>query len=1690
MKKRTKRICSALLVVVLCIAGLPWAAVRGEFEVPQAETETAVLPTEIEENAVQAEAVDNNNALQPENAEDAAQEENGGVLSVGETAADTAEPHDAADADYVEVYEQTETVTEQEEKSNSDNASDTETEETAGTEAEETAEAKTDEVATAETDGTAVTETDETTAADATSETATAESGEVTETQQEERTEWLPAKELEMETEDGTGVTIAFGDNVFPRGTIVRLDDIPRDEAMENLSGAVDGIVVDAVGVDISFHDEMGEEVQPAGDVNVSLILKTPLLDGDEQTVVHIGHDGTATELSSSDVKEATVDGAEFVASSFSGYDIASVNKISDPVYYSASWLESNYKNTTDHSAKTVTLKEYIGSDKDTIVPSGIDINGQKYNTVLSVANATRGIWTNTDVISLSFAPGVTFAGNDLQNFFGGMSKLETLDLSNINTSNVKKMNNMFNNCYSLDKLILDDGFNTGNVDDMSGMFANCRNLTTLDLSKFDTRNVASMRFMFDGCAGLTALDISKFDTSNVKDMGWMFENCRGLATLAISNFDTSSVTDMSYMFKGCEGLTGLDAISGFDTSKVTTMAGMFQDCSKLGNLDLNNFKTYDETTNKGVTDMSNMFSGCANLTSLNVSSFDTSDVKNMSGMFQGCSGLKSKDVSEQSKFDVSKFKTGNVTNMSNMFSGCNSLTSLDVSKFNTGNVTDMAGMFYNCSKLKNKDDAGEELFDVSGFGTSKVTDMSGMFGGCASLTSLNVSQFSTGSVTDMSNMFSGCSNLASLAVSNFNTKSVVDMSSMFSGCKELTKLDVKNFDTSNVGETKNVDGVLKTGSMSSMFSGCSKLTELEWDNGNFNTSKVPNMSEMFKNCSSLTSLDVSGIETTNVTNMSGMFEGCSGLTELKLFNTDTTKVTNIASMFVGCNKLETLDLSKFDLKNLTEGGKIFPEVELKQIESPKNLDKDKEIPLPKVKYYNATNDMKDDDSNTSYYKNLPTTNDIGANISITLKPLTKPVKEIKLEVEMSDSKETVQEAGIFLDKSSSTNNIATLIATVSPVSAVDTSVTWKSSTPGIVSISDGSHDAKKDNVWEKKVVATQTGTTTITVTTNGKDENGQQIFATCIVTVGASVKDVTVNPTTLTLYKDSKSGGEETKYSTFSLTAQVIPEDAIVQGVTWESSDPSVATVDENGKVTAVKQGTATITATTIGKTEDGEYPTDTCKVIVEEYIYVDGVTLNPSTLELYTNRGTIYQSGSLRATVSPDSETNSATNKNVLWSSSDESVATVDTSGRVTAKSVGTATITVTTEGKTKEGINPTATCVVTVKAAVERVGIEIDQDYDFDDDDGKLPLYMVKDGKTKLNALITPDNANEQGVSWASDNLKVATVDENGIVTAVAAGTAHITVTAKDTSHGSKTESCTVTVVGYAVKVKDKRSNRDKEDIRVGVSAMTGDSYLVIADVNEEDSEILPLIEEDPDLSPTTYYVCDMSLMREEDDGSESAVRNFGNCLIRMPLPDEMSLTSGSLQVVSVLADSEGTLSLDKSIQCRPIVIDDKEYIQFDTTHFTEYAFLYTAPRPAAQPSSTVRTSSGGSSGSGSVYMSSRSSSGGGGGGSGSRSSSTGKKAAPKLIKVYWREDGSTTFYWQYRKKATGYRLEYSTDGKFKKNATQSAGRKKKNGTIKGLKDGQKYYVRVKAYKKDKNGKKVWSAWSHRIAVKRRQ
>lgn len=279
-------------------------------------------------------------------------------------------------------------------------------------------------------------------------------------------------------------------------------------------------------------------------------------------------------------------------------------------------------------------------------------------------------------------------------------------------------------------------------------------------------------------------------------------------------------------------------------------------------------------------------------------------------------------------------------------------------------------------------------------------------------------------------------------------------------------------------------------------------------------------------------------------------------------------------------------------------------------------------------------------------------------------------------------------------------------------------------------------------------------------------DEEGVALIEAWITQLGTvPVTNVSASPTEVSL-----EIGE-----TVLPTATIIPADATDQGVSWLSDDSSIASVDpDSGLITAINEGTTSVTVTT----DDGGYTASVSVTVntpvVEIAVY--NVLVSPKTVDLEVGE-TVQLIGAV--------EPLDATNQNVSWISNDPTIATIDSNGLVTAIGAGVIDVTVSAEDGgysasaiiTVTGGTPPDVAVYNILVAPTTVSLEA--------------------GETvQLTATTEPANATNQNVSWISNNPAIATIDSNGLVTAVGEGVIDVTVSAED---GGYSASSLITVTG---------------------------------------------------------------------------------------------------------------------------------------------------------------------------------------------------------------------------------------------------------------------------------------------------
>lgn len=304
--------------------------------------------------------------------------------------------------------------------------------------------------------------------------------------------------------------------------------------------------------------------------------------------------------------------------------------------------------------------------------------------------------------------------------------------------------------------------------------------------------------------------------------------------------------------------------------------------------------------------------------------------------------------------------------------------------------------------------------------------------------------------------------------------------------------------------------------------------------------------------------------------------------------------------------------------------------------------------------------------------------------------------------------------------------NTYQLNGTVLPDGASQNMV-WRSSDRTVATVSSGG-----------LITAHRIGTTTVGARPSTKSAWTR---ATVVVTDRLSPETITLNVPSLTI----RIGG------TYPLTAAVVPDTA-VQTLTWVSSNSSVASVSQDGLVTAKREGKAVIRASS----------TRNSNVYRRIAVTVKRLPL-PAKLSIVTPSTTLRLGGTLllACQVSP-----STADPSVHWSASDRAVATVDQSGLVTPKKAGTVRIRA--RSTARKSVMKTITLKIVDPKAVTRVVI----------DPGDSVL--LEGGKITLSARALPDTC-DQDISWSSNNTAVATVDEDGTVRGVKPGSATITASA---------------------------------------------------------------------------------------------------------------------------------------------------------------------------------------------------------------------------------------------------------------------------------------------------------------------
>ena len=674
--------------------------------------------------------------------------------------------------------------------------------------------------------------------------------------------------------------------------------------------------------------------------------------------------------------------------------------------------------------------------------------------------------------------------------------------------------------------------------------FSGCRNLTSVSLSN-------NLDSIYESAFESTAISTLSLPSKLTRLDRKAFANCTNLqhvsipATLTTTTYGTIS-DDWNGPFNGCSSLNSVSFAEGI----TSILSHLFENCNGLREISIP-----DSVTEIG----EKAFKNCRNLASVSLSNnldsiyesaFESTAISTLSlpskltrldrKAFANCTNLQ--HVSIPATLTTTTYGTIS-DDWNGPFNGCSSLNSVS---FAEGITSILSHLFENCNGIREiKIPDGVALIGENAFKNS-------------TLTSIDI----PGSVTSIeSKAFNSCANLISIKLPD----SVTAMgTAVFEGCSNLTDVTLPGTRMNIMADTfKNCTSLKKIVLpetvqyiRSGAFSNCIALKEIVW-------SKAPELidSNAFYNCDAITEMDIPA----TVTSVGYQaFYDCDGLTKITI----PDSVTSLGdSVFYDCDALTDV---KLGAGITTIPASAFRHCDaLEQLTVPRRVTAIKDNAFKdSVKFSSITipRSVTSISANAFSYLDKLTIYGVAGTYAETFAN-TNSIKFVDRQVSATSA--SLDQTALTLNKGAS----GQLTLTVTPEDFTD-EVVWKSSDTAVVTVSDTG-----------LVKAVGVGTATIKVSVG-------KASASCKVTVLQPVTSISLNRSSLTM--------EAT--DTFQLQASVYPSNAADQRVQWTSSDPAVASVDENGLVTALKKGTTTVTAAAL----DGSGVTRTCQVTVSNTAYI----------------------------------------------------------------------------------------------------------------------------------------------------------------------------------------------------------------------------------------------------------------------------------------------------------------------------------------------------------------------------------------------------------------------------------------------------------------------------------------------------
>ena len=1186
--------------------------------------------------------------------------------------------------------------------------------------------------------------------------------------------------------------------------------------------------------------------------------------------------------------------------------------------------------------------------------------------------------------------------------------------------------------------------------------FNNCTNLSNVTLSK-------SLKYMggraFGSCEKITQIEIPK-SLDNCGNSGYAsyhgpFGACSGLKKIT---FEEGATEVSNGLFRGCTGLEEINIPDG--VTKIESSS--FEDCINLVSVNISDsvIKIENEA-----------FAGCEKIESINIPDSVTEIGERT---FANCSKLSNVKLSKNLEYMGGR-----------AFGSCEKITQIEIPKSldNCGNsgYASYHGPFGACSGLK------KITFEE---GTTEIS--SGLFRGCTGLEEINIPN----SVTEIeSSSFEDCINLVSVNIPD----SVIKIGNeAFAGCKKIESINIPDSVTEIGGSTfancSKLSNVKLSKNLEYMggraFGSCEKITQIEIPKSldNCGNSGYASYHGPFGACSGLKKITFEE-GTTEIS--SGLFRGCTGLEEINIPDSVTEiesssfedsinlvsvnipdsviKIGNEA--FAGCEKIESINIpdsvteigertfancSKLSNVKLSKnleymGGRAFGSCEkITQIEIPKSLDNCGNSGYASYHGpFGACSGLK----KIIFEEG---TKEISNNLfrgCTGLEEISIPASVIKIErytfADCTNLKNVYFSNGVKNVENNAFTNCTSLTKVNIPdtVDSIGNSAFSGCTNLIEVHLPDKLKETASDTFSGCKKLTTINFPSTLTTIGNsafsgceslpeailpsGVEKIESNAFKNCKALKKAAVPDTVSSIgssafygcealTDITLGSKLKKIESQTFYGCTVLPSIVLPYNVTTIGdsafvnctkltqITVPRNTTSIASNAFSYPKKMTMYGPSDCYAQTYASGKGIKY--------VTQDIHATSVSLDST--EKTAER---YDDFQLTATIAPLNFTDA-----VVWTSSNEEVATVSDTGYVEICGVGTAVITV-TAGNVK------AVCKITVPQLIDWI--------EFDEDEIEL-----KAGQTyQLKPYISPSDATNKKLKYTSSDTKVAEVSASGLVTAKSEGEAKIRAAATDGS--DEYAVCYVTVTGKA-KVTGITLDRTSAEVKRG--------------------EKLTL-----NVTASPSYASNKKVVWKSANTKIATVDANGSVTAKAPGRTKITVTSSensSYQAsctVTVPYKITYKLNKGKNNASNPSTYYGKK-VTLKNPSRKGYAFAgwYTDAKFKKKITSISNSAK-------SDYV---------------LYAKWTKVKVAKASLTSAKNSKSKQILLKYKKVsgAKGYEISYSTDKKFKKAVTKK-NTAKTSYTISKLKKGKIYYVRIRAYKMDSTGKKVYGKYSSMKKVK---